>query len=231
VTDKQQASLLLLQREKGALALQVDSLKEENDSLKAKNKNLLHNPHDAARAEQESEVVALRKDREYLMSELQALRQQAAVALQQLRGKTEEVRLAVQEASSLRDQVVALTDESLHQTHRLAAADAKLLEADCDISKILVDRRSALRKQESASMFAARTLLTYRSKRRSNIILQAWMRATAWRRYQRIHVERMRKRSKRINLHHHITGWKACKLALFRDRVLVYRKRAIAESR
>lgn len=231
MTDKQQASLLLLQREKGALALQVDSLKEENDSLKAKHKNMLNNTRDAERAEQESEVVALCKDREYLMSELQALRQHSAVALQQLQGKAEEVRLAVHEASSLRDQVLALTDESFHQKQRMAAADAKMLEAESNMSKILVDSRSTLRKQESACMFAVRTLLTYQVKRRTNTVFRAWMRETAGRRYQRIHVERMRKGGKRMSLYHHITGWKAYKVALFRDRVLVYRKRIIAETK
>ena len=85
MSEKQQASLLLLQGEKGSLAMKVDALKEENDTLRAKNKNLLHNQQrtgDAHKAEQDAEIALLRKEREGFQADLQASRLQSSVALQ-----------------------------------------------------------------------------------------------------------------------------------------------------
>ena len=100
MSEKQQASLLLVQGEKGSLAMKVDALKEENDTLRAKNKNLLHNQQrtgDAHKAEQDAEIALLRKEREGFQADLQASRLQSSVALQRLKDKSDEYELSLQE--------------------------------------------------------------------------------------------------------------------------------------
>jgi len=227
VTDKQQATLLLMQKEKGKLAMQLDSLREENDKLQAMNRNKLTNSMIAHKAEQDTEIAALCKDRASLIAELDALKAQSHFSQQQLIDKSEELRLAVQEASNVRAQLASLTEDLQRQKHRLAAADAKVLETDRDLSRAMANNISSLRKGEYASVMAAKTLYTQYFKRSIKVRLQQWLHVALRHRYLRMHMARMRRRATRRKFLRCTRDWNANVKAVFRDRSLVDLKRGM----
>ena len=207
VTDKQQASLLLLQREKGTLAMQLDTAKEENDSLRAKNKSILVNSHQADKAQREAAIAALRKDRHVLELEVQALRQQSAVTLKQLRDKNEEMRLAAIETSSLCTQVETMAEDCEKQKQRNALADAQLREADRDRSKLSLQSLVCQRQKETVNILAAKVFCRYQMRRYVNVLLRRWMHFAARMQYQRIQVVRLERRSQHHNTLKHALEW------------------------
>jgi hypothetical protein len=227
VTDKQQGTLLLLQKEKGKLAMQLDSLREENDKLHAMNRNNFTNSMIAHKAEQDTEITALCKDRVSLIADLDALKAQSAFSQQQLIDKSEELRLAVQEASNLRAQLASLTEDLQRQKHRLAAADAKVLETDRDLSRAMASNISAVRKGDHARVMAAKTLHTQYFKRSIKVRLQQWSHLALRHRYLRMHMARMRRRATRRQFQRCTRDWNANVKAVFRDRSLVDLKRGM----
>ena len=210
INDKQQASILVLQREKSALERQLSSLKEDNDSLRARTNNMMLNSQESEnmlKAQKAAASVLHAKDREGLEEDVQALRLQSAVALQQLKDKSQEACLAAQEVRSLRDQMAFLTSEVQGQKQKTAAAEARAHEAEASVSKMLMDRMSSARKHECMSVLAASTVFAGRLRRWLSTRLQRWSRDAAWTRYHRMHASRMQRRSQRQCLFKHFSGW------------------------
>ena len=223
-TEKQQASHLSLQREKGTLATLLDSLKEENDSLRAKNKSIMLNSSLSTAekiASSDAEIAALRKDREGFEAELQALKHQVFVVTQQLNGKNEEVILAVQETGYLRDQIALLIQELQQQKQRTTDADARMLQADDEVSRVLGEKFSSVRKYERNNQFVATAVVTFRFRLRIGLLLQAWLQQALLTKCSRVQVLRMRTRSKHRYMSNHVRAWRLCTNDRHRARKLV----------
>ena len=223
MTQKQQASLLLLHREKGELAMQLDSLKEDNDGLRAKNKNLLLNSDDPEKAAKMAEIEGLRMDRARHVAEADALMKQLNFAQQQLKDSKEELRLSGHELSSLREQVTSTAEDLLRQKHRLTAADSKVVESDRTLSQVLSESMTSTRRLENTRMAAAKALSTHNFKRYVHVQLNLWWQMAARSRLSQKHVARMRNRAVRRCDKLYISAWHTVKQHTCRCRVLINR--------
>ena len=210
MNDKQHASMLALKREKGALEMKLDSLKEENDSLRARTRNMLLNSQESEnvlKAQKAAESVLHVRDREGLEEEMQALRLQTSVAFQQLKDKNQAMRLAADEVSSLRDQMTFLTAESNEFKKHTSAAENRAYEAEDKVSKMLVDRMSSVRKQERLSLLAANAVCAGHLRRCIGVSILRWAQLATWSRYHRMHGLRIQRRGERQGVFKHFREW------------------------
>jgi len=202
--------MLVLTREKGALEMQLNALKEENDSLRARTKNVLLNSlesENVLKAQKAAECVLHARDREGLEEEMQALRLQSSVALQQLKDKTQAVRLSADEMNSLRDQLAFMTSEYEECKQRIAAAEIRAYEAEDNVSKMLVDRMSSARKQERLSLLAASAVCAGHLRRWMGVSILRWAQVAMWSRYHRMHGLRIQRRGERHGVFKHFREW------------------------